>query len=83
MSNYSSPFAIWFILFALIGYFVVTDSSISKAFYYSFELLRLNCRKIAWWLLHNPNNPIVKWMMYRKYLKVSDRILKQIKENGE
>tara|TARA_Y100000004_G_scaffold69307_1_gene77805 strand:+ start:1681 stop:1947 length:267 start_codon:yes stop_codon:yes gene_type:complete len=78
MVNASSPFAIWFVLFALAGYFIVTDPSVSKAFYYVLELLQVKYKKTMWWLIHNPSNPIVKWMIYRKNLKLAKELRAKI-----
>ena len=78
MVNVSSPFAIWFVLFALVGYFIVTDQNVAKAFYYVLELLYVRYRRTMWWLIHNPSNPIVKWMIYRKNLKLAKELRAKI-----
>ena len=75
-----SSFYIWFIIFACIGYLVVTDASVARLFVLVTALLRVQYQKIKWWLLYNPTNPIVKWLMWRNALRIAKELEKKFKK---
>ena len=70
----------WFFLFAVVAYFIVTDESVAKFVNYSSRLLKFKYEKTKWWILHNPANPVVKWMMWRRAYKLAKEFEKQFKK---
>jgi hypothetical protein len=68
----------WFALFAICLYFVVTDQSVAKFVYYIGRLVKFEYEKIKWWTFHNPANPIVKYLMWRRALKLAKEIEKSL-----
>lgn len=72
---------LWLIVFLLVLYLIIVDESISITFYYVMKIFKFNYEKKKWWLLHNPRNPIVKYLMWRKSYKLAKEIRKQIEEN--
>ena len=68
----------WFIVFAVVAYFIVTDESVAKFVNYSSRLLKFKYEKTKWWILHNPANPIVKYLMWRRALKLAKEIEKSL-----
>ena len=75
-----NSFYIWFIIFACIGYLVVTDASVARLFVLLTALLRVQYQRIKWWLLYNPTNPIVKWLMWRNALRIAKELEKEFKK---
>jgi hypothetical protein len=73
----------WFALFAVVMYFVVTDESIAAAFYYVIKLGQGYIQRQWWWLLHNPRNPVIKYLIYRRSLKMAEEIMRQINTKEE
>lgn len=71
----------WFFIFALLAYFIVTDDSVAKAFYYVIELVKFKYRKTKWWFLHNPANPVVKYFMWRRAMKLAKELAKEFDKN--
>lgn len=67
----------WFFLFAVAAYFIVTDSSVAKLFDFATRLLRFQYEKTKWWLLNNPRNPIVKYLMWRRAMKLAKELEKE------
>jgi hypothetical protein len=65
----------WFIVFTVVAYFIVTDDSVAAAFYYVLKLAKANYEKQKWWLLHNPRNPVVKYMMHRRSMKLAKELM--------
>jgi len=73
-----SAHIILFGLFAVAMYFIVTDESIAAAFYYVLELANAKIKQRWWWITQNPANPVVKYMMYRKNLKLAKELRAKI-----
>jgi hypothetical protein len=73
----------WFALFAVALYFIVSDESIAAAFYYVVQLASTYIRRKWWWATHNPKNPIVKYLIYRRSLKMAEEIMRQINTKEE
>ena len=71
----------WFIVFAVVAYLIVTDDSVAAAFYYLTKLIKLNYEKQKWWLLNNPRNPIVKYLMWRRAYKLAKELQDELKSN--
>jgi len=75
-----NPFYIWFVIFACIGYLIVTDASVARLFVLLTGLARVQYEKIKWWILYNPANPIVKWLMWRNALRLAKELEKEFKK---
>jgi hypothetical protein len=71
----------WFFLFAVAAYFIVTDESVAKLVHYASRLLRFQYEKTKWWILHNPRNPIVKYLMWRRAMKLAKEFERVINKN--
>jgi len=69
----------WFALFAVVMYFIATDESIAAAFYYVTRLAKAYTQRQWWWLLHNPRNPVVKYMMWRRSEKLAKELMDEFK----
>jgi len=37
----------------------------------------LQYEKIKWWLIYNPQNPVVKYLMWRKSMKMAEELMKE------
>jgi hypothetical protein len=70
---------IYFIIFFCIAYLIITDQSIAKAFYMLTQLLRVEYEKMKWWILYNPKNPIVKYLMWRRSMKLAKELMNEYK----
>ncbi len=73
-----------FIIFGFFGvvtYFIVTDENVAALFYYQFESANTYIRKKWWWLTNNPRNPVVKYIIYRRSLKMARELMAEINKN--
>ena len=70
----------WFGIFTFLFYLVATDDSVAYAVTLVSKLVRFQYEKIKWWLLNNPANPIVKWMIYRNSIKMAEELMKEFAE---
>jgi len=69
-----------FTVFGFLLYLIVTDSSVAAFVDLIFRLGRFEYEKRKWWLLHNPRNPIVKWLMWRNALRLAKQLEKEFKK---
>jgi len=70
-------------LFAVAAYFIVTDDSVAAAFYYVTRLAKAYIQRQWWWFTHNPRNPVVKYMIHRRSLKLAKELMGEINKDKE
>jgi hypothetical protein len=75
-----NPLYIYFTIFFCIGYLIVTDASVARLFVLLMGLVRVQYQRIKWWILYNPSNPIVKWLMWRNALRIAKELEKEFKK---
>ena len=73
-----SAYYIYFIIFFCIAYLIVTDQSIAKAFYLLTELAKVQYQKVKWIMFNHPANPIVKYMMWRRSMKLAKELMDEM-----
>ena len=69
---------VWFLIFGIITYIIVTDPNVARAYDYVLKLVSTNIRRKWWWMTNNPANPVVKYMLYRKNLKLAKELRAKI-----
>lgn len=72
-----------FLLFAVVAYLIVTDNSVAAAFYFIMKLIKVEYEKKKWWLLNNPRNPIVKYMIWRHSYKLAKELQRELESNAK
>lgn len=70
---------IYLLIFACIAYLIVTDQSVAKLVYYLSKIVEIQYRKFKWWIVHSPDNPIVRYFIHRRSLKMAKELEKEIK----
>ena len=78
-----SSHIILFGFFAVVAYFILTDENVTAAFVYAFKLANTEIRRYWWWLTNNPRNPVVKYMIYRRSLRIAKELTVEINKNKE
>lgn len=74
---------IWIVIFAIIAYIIVSDRNVSDAFVYIFDITKNNIIKQIWWLKNNPRNPIVKYLMWRRSMKMAEELMEEFEKNDK
>ena len=64
----------WFALFGIILYVIAVDENVAKAVDYVITLTKNNFRKQWWWLTNDPRNPVVKYLMWRRSMKLAKEL---------
>jgi len=75
-----NPLYIYFIIFFCIGYLIVTDASVARLFVLLTGLVRIKYEQIKWYILHSPTNPLVKFMIHRRSLRLAKELEKEFKK---
>ena len=70
-------------LFAVAAYFIVTDDSVAAAFFYVTRLAKAYTQRQWWWIVHNPKNPVVKYLIHRRSLKLAKEMMAKINTDKE
>ena len=66
-------------IFAVAAYFILTDEGVAAAFFYVTRLAKAYIQRQLWWLTHNPRNPVVKYMMWRRSEKLAQELMDEFK----
>jgi hypothetical protein len=74
---------LWLMVFASALYFISTDESVAAAFYYVTRLAKAYIQRQWWWFSHNPRNPVVKYLIYRRSLKLAEDMMGKINKDKE
>ena len=70
-------------VFAVVAYVIVTDERAAAAFVYVSKLANTEIRRHWWWLTNNPKNPVVKYMIYRRSLRLAKELMVEINKDKE
>lgn len=70
-------------MFAVVAYIIVTDERAAAAFLYVSKLVDSNIRRHWWWLTNNPRNPVVKYIIYRRSLRLAKELMAEINKEKE
>ena len=75
-----TSYYLWFGIFIFVFYLVATDDSVAYAFLLVSKIIKFQYEKTKWWLLNNPRNPVVKWLMWKRALKLAKELEKEFKK---
>jgi len=42
------------------------------------QLARVQYEKTKWWIAHNPANPIIKYLMWRRSMKIAKELMEEL-----
>lgn len=73
---------VWFIVFAVVAYFIVTDESVAAAFYYVSKIIKNKYLIFQWWLIHNPKTPWARYSMWRRSNKLAKELMKELENKN-
>ena len=70
-------------MFAVVAYVIVTDERVAAAFLYAIKLANTEIKRHWWWLTNNPRNPVVKYIVYRRSLRLAKELMAEINKDKE
>jgi hypothetical protein len=68
----------WLILFGFFAYLIITDKSVEMFFILISKILRIEYQKLKWQLTQSPHNPIVRWLIWRRSMKLAKELQKEL-----
>ena len=76
----SPSYFTFFVVFAVIAYLIVTDNSVAQYITLLSKIGGVWYQKTKWWLLNNPRNPIVKYLIWRRSYKLAKELQKELEK---
>ena len=70
-------------VFMVVAYVIITDERVATAFLYGIKLVIYNIKRHWWWLTNNPGNPVVKYLIYRRSLRIAKELMVEINKDKE
>ena len=70
-------------IFVIMGYFIATDEGVAAAYFYIIKLANTYIRRQWWWLTNKPRNPVVKYLAYRRSLRMAKELMEKINKHKE
>jgi len=67
----------------VVAYVIVTDERAAAIFVYGSKLANTEIKRHWWWLTNNPRNPVVKYMIHRRSLRIAKKLMVEINKNKE
>ena len=73
---------VWFVVFSVVAYFIVTDESAAAGFYYLTRIIKNKYLIFQWWFIHNPKTPWARYSMHRRSMKMAEELMKEFEEKN-
>ena len=70
-----------FSIFSIIIALMVIDQSFERLVCLISKLIEVKFLRAKWFLFNDPKNPIVRWFIWRRSLKMSKELRQEIEEN--
>jgi len=74
---------IYLIIFACISYLIVMDESVTRAVVLLSQIIKFQYEKTKWIVLHDPRNPINKYLMWRRAYKLAKEIQDEMERKSK
>ena len=72
-----------FILLSVVSFIILTNDNVAAAFYFVLKLVRANLKRHWWWITNNPSNPVIKYIVYRRSIRLAKELIKEINKDNE
>ena len=72
---------IYLVVFFIIAYLIIADANIASACVYIFDIIKNKIKGKVWWMMNNPRNPVVKYLMWRRAMKMAKELEKEFRND--
>lgn len=79
MENYNLYYISLLMIFSFVAYFIVTDESVAKYTIILTKIFKINIERFIWMIRYNPNNPINKYLIWRRSLQLAKQFEQEYK----
>ena len=73
---------VYLVIFGCLSYLIVTDASVAKAVYFLSQIAKFQYEKLKWYIQHSPDNPIVKYFIWKRSYKLAKELKKEFEERN-
>jgi hypothetical protein len=77
MEIYSTYYISLLLIFSFVAYFIATDDSVAKYVILLAKIFKLNIERYVWMVKNHPRNPINKYFIWRRSLKLAEQLQKE------
>jgi len=70
-------------LFSIVLYFIIMDQNVASVFFYTTKIVTVYFERQLWWFMNNPSNPVVKYIIWRRSLKMAKKIKQSLEKTNE
>jgi hypothetical protein len=74
---------VYLLIFGCFTYLIATDASIAKAVYLISQMIRFRFERFKWWVKYSPDNPIVRYLIWRRSYKLAKELEEELKSNAK
>lgn len=72
-----------FLIFVILAYLIVTDNSVATYFVLLQKFVKIKYQMLKWWILNDPRNPIVKYFMWRRSIRLAEELQKEFEKERD
>lgn len=72
-----------FSIFAIIIALMVIDQSIARLCNLLAQMVEVYYQRTKWWITNDPRNPIVKWLVWRRSMKLAKELTQKIEQKNK
>lgn len=65
-------------IFAIFFYLILVDKSIAVFFVLTSKFLKIQYERTKWIILNNPDNPINRYLIWRRSMKMAKELQKEL-----
>lgn len=77
MEIYSNYYISLLLIFSFVAYFIATDESVAKYVVILAKIVKINIERFVWMVRFHPRNPIGKYLIWRRSLKLAKQLQKE------
>ncbi len=74
---------VYLLIFGCLTYLIITDASIAKAVYLISHMIKFRYQRFMWWVKYSPDNPIVRYLIWRRSYKLAKELQEELKSNAK
>lgn len=71
------------LFFGILFYIVGTQPTAAKFIVLAQRYIEIQYRKSKWWILNNPRNPVVKYFIWRRSIKLAEDVRKRLEKSNK
>jgi hypothetical protein len=59
---------------------MITDANVAYAIVLILRIVKIRYERLKWWVLNNPGNPFIKYLIWRRSLRTAKQLEKEFKK---